>query len=117
MKTLRVWLPMWEWDCCGEIIVEGSRQVFQVDYLPSPPGPRYSELARLNVDAVESHHEYGGAHRIEGVVAATHGVEDGRLLPLTRVPWPPRFGEHLPEPTAPIPRYDGYLIDLHLETH
>lgn len=75
MATQRVWLEGWEWRCCGEAFQPGESVNLMVDrpinaLLAEQLGP---DLAKT-VDAVESHHEDGGATRLTGSVEAISGV-------------------------------------------
>lgn len=110
-----MWLPRWEWDCCGEILVPGSRRVFNVDYVSAQKSGSFEHLYGLNVDAIESHHEDGGSTRIAGIVEAVYGVEETRLQSVPRIPWPPRFGEDLPDPIEAVRNYSAYLIELQVD--
>ena len=75
MARQRVWLERWEWSCCGDPFRAGDAVTLMVDRPISGPlvellGP---DLAGT-VDAVESHHEDGGATRLTGSVQAIKGV-------------------------------------------
>lgn len=75
MGTHRVWLESWEWNCCGRPFWPGDTIDLMVDRPINAPlaellGPYLSQT----IDAVESHHEDGGAIRLTGYVEAISGV-------------------------------------------
>lgn len=75
MATQRVWLDSWEWSCCGTPFGAGDTAHLNVDRpinaaLADLLGP---DLAHT-IDAVESHHEDGGANRLSGSVTAVRGA-------------------------------------------
>ena len=135
MVTQRVWLSDWEWACCGKPFVAGDQVAFQVNRILEAEVDHFTELLGLElaatIDASESHHEDAGTELIEGTVTAVQGVTaqyvrragdykpspgSARLCEIPRVPWPPRFGEEVAEPTVslftPEFRLVGYLVDV-----
>jgi hypothetical protein len=72
----RVWLPGWEWACCGEAFAVGDDVDFGIETRTPHPdlGEALGPVLVATVDAIESHHEGEFDDRVRGRVVAVHAV-------------------------------------------
>ena len=72
----RVWMPAWEWACCGDAFGVGDDVDFGIE--TRTPHPALAEVLGpalvATIDAIESHHEEDFDDRVRGRVVAVHGV-------------------------------------------
>lgn len=92
MAIERVWLHEWEWACCGDPFRVGDDVTLMVDREITSELRTYAgDTIAATLDAVESHHEEGGATPLVGTVRAVYGVViEYRERRVPRVPRPPR---------------------------